>query len=128
MASKILLVGLRSDSVDFSKWPDITAESLQRAFEEVKEQLVGAGYTVRWCLTDAGETARDVLRDALTAFAPDVVSIGAGVRADPDHLRLFEDFVNLTRDLAPAARFAFNTDPMDTVRSVKRAAGRDRAT
>ena len=118
----VLLVGLDSSSVDFSRWPQITKEKLEAAFEEVRTRLSERGFRVHWCLTDDGATARKVLRAAIQESRPDVVSIGAGVRADPEHLQLFEDLVNLTHELAPQARFAFNTDPLNTVRSVERAA------
>lgn len=124
MRSRVLLIGLRSDAVDFDRWPHLTRESLESAFEEVRSGLDASGHASRWCLIDPGATARDEVQQALGAFEPDIVSIGAGVRADPEHLRLFEDLVNLVHELAPGARFAFNTDPLDTIRSVDRAATR----
>jgi len=122
MPKKVLLVGLQSSSVDFSKWPALDRDRLEKAFVTVKTSLEEAGFVPRWCLVDDGATAAATLRKALEAFTPDIVSIGAGVRADPDHLRLFEDVVNLVHRLAPQAVFAFNTDPLDTIASVKRAA------
>ncbi|MEL6713650.1 MAG: hypothetical protein AAFU73_05660 [Planctomycetota bacterium] len=123
-AERVLLVGLRASSVDFSKWPEISREVLERAAVEVGEGLRKAGFAVRYCLTDDGATAHDELAQTLDDFRPDIVSIGAGVRVDPDHLRLFEDMVNLVHERAPGATLAFNTDPMDTIRSVRRAAER----
>jgi len=116
----VLLVGLASDSVNFSKWSDLTVEKLERAFAEVKSQLEEAGFTPVWCLTDSGETSNEVLKKALIEQEPDIVSVGAGVRADPDHLRLFEQMVNTVHEFAPQAKIAFNSDPMDTIPSVQR--------
>jgi len=122
MHKKVLLVGLRSESVDFEKWPELTKETLESAFSEVKEKLAAAGFDSKWCLTDDGDTASGALRQALESFDPDIVSIGAGVRADPDLLLLFEELVNVVHRLCPRARLAFNTDPPDTIASVQRAA------
>ncbi|MEM8996439.1 MAG: hypothetical protein AAGF23_16755 [Acidobacteriota bacterium] len=121
---KVLLVGLDSSAVDFERWPGLTKERLQAASGAVRSKLESEGFDVRWCLTGTGPAALRQLGDALQNVEPDIVSIGAGVRADPEHLRLFEDFVNLIHGRAPNARFAFNTDPLDTVESVKRAAQR----
>ncbi|MEO1366867.1 MAG: hypothetical protein AAFX50_06790 [Acidobacteriota bacterium] len=122
--AKVLLVGLESSAVDFDKWPGLTEEGLHAAAGLVRSKLVAEGFGVHWCLTGTGPEARGQLREALETVAPDIVSIGAGVRADPAHLRLFEDFVNWIHRRAPDAVFAFNTDPLDTVESVKRAARR----
>ena len=121
MSARVLLVGLESAAVDFARWPELTVEKLEAAFAAVERALADEGMESRWCLVDSGATACDQLAAALTQFAPDVVSIGAGVRADPAHLHLFERMVNLVHKQAPQAVFAFNTDPMDTIASVRRA-------
>lgn len=117
---KVLLVGLRTSSVDFAKWPELTPEKLEAAFETVESGLKALGHTPTWCLTDDGDTAEQELREALLQFEPDIISIGAGIRADPNHLQLFETLVNLAHSMAPNAKFAFNTNPIDTVASVQR--------
>ena len=122
MSKRVLLVGLDSSSADFSKWPGLTKEKLEAAFVAVETKLREDGFEAQWCLTDDGATANEVLEEALVAFRPDVVSIGAGVRVDPDLLLLFEGMVNLVHRVAPDARFAFNTNPMDTIDAVHRAA------
>lgn len=123
MRTRVLLVGLKASSVDFRKWPGLSKEKLEAALAAVETQLRGDGFETALCLTDDGATASEVLEEALAAFQPDIVSIGAGIRADPDLLHLFESLVNLAHRVVPQARFAFNTDPMDTIASVHRAAG-----
>lgn len=120
-AQRALLVGLASDAVDFDKWPNLTKERLEQAFTTVHAGLTDAGIEPTWCLIDAGPESLKELQDAIRKARPHVVSIGAGVRADPEHLRLFESLVNAAHAAAPDARFAFNTDPIDTIESVKRA-------
>lgn len=122
MSTRVLLVGLQASSADFSKWPGLTKEKLEKALAAVETQLRADGFDARWCLTDDGATAEQVLEASLAAFRPEIVSIGAGVRVDPDLLLLFETFVNLVHRVAPAARFAFGADPMDTIAAVHRAA------
>lgn len=117
---KVLLVGLRSDSVDYEKWPELSPKKLERAFEEVAAELEAAGYDARWSLTDRGETAEQQVRDDLAATRPDLVMIGAGVRKDDDHFLLFERLVNAVHEHAPRARIAFNALPYDTLDAVRR--------
>ncbi|MEM1060253.1 MAG: universal stress protein [Verrucomicrobiota bacterium] len=117
---KVLLIGLRSDSVDYEKWPQLTPEKLEAAFADVLAELKAGGYRGAWCLTDRGQTAAETVRRALETEQPDLVVVGAGVRTDPDHFLLFESVINLIHEHAPRARIAFNTLPFDTVDAVKR--------
>ena len=120
MSKKVLLIGLRSDCVDYEKWPQLSPEKLESAFPEIIDELTTEGYDAIWCLTDQGETAKDVVTDALKKNTPDIVVVGAGVRTDPDLFGLFEAVVNLIHEHAPKARIAFNQLPYDTVEAVKR--------
>lgn len=120
MSNQVLLIGLRSDCVDYEKWPQLTPEKLESAFVEIIEQLRAEGYEAIWCLTDQGETASDVVTEALKSNEPNVVVVGAGVRTDPSLFNLFEAVVNLFHEHAPKARIAFNQLPHDTVEAVKR--------
>ena len=120
MRKTVLLIGLRSDCVDYEKWPQLSPEKLESAFSEVIDELKSEGYDGIWCLTDPGETARGVVTDALKKNSPDIVVVGAGVRTDPDLFGLFEIVINLVHEYAPNARIAFNQLPYDTVEAVKR--------
>ncbi len=117
---KVLLIGLRSDAVDFDKWPQLTKEKLEAAFIQVISELNQGGYKAKWCLTDRGETAQTQVSEALRTEEPDIVLVGAGVRTDPDHFLLFEQLINVIHVQAPNAKIAFNTLPYDTLESVKR--------
>lgn len=114
------MIGLEADAVDFDKWPELTRETLERAFRDVERDMRAAGYDARWCLTDRGETALVKVRGELQEFRPQVVLVGAGVRKDPEHLLLFEQLLNAVLEHAPQARLAFNTLPFDTVEAVAR--------
>lgn len=114
------MIGLRADAVDYEKWPELTPEKLEGAFEAVASQLTGEGFDATWCLTDTGETAEHVVEEGIRELSPDVVLIGAGVRTDPDHFLLFEKVINLVHAKAPEAKIAFNTLPFDSVDAVKR--------
>lgn len=120
MIKRVLLIGLRSDCVDYEKWPQLSPAKLESAFTEIIDELTTEGYDAFWCLTDQGETARDVVTNALKNNSPDIVVVGAGVRTDPDLFGLFETVVNLIHEYAPKARIAFNQLPYDTVEAVKR--------
>ena len=120
MSKKVLLIGLRSDCVNYEKWPQLSPEKLEAAFAEVIDELTSEGYEAAWCLTDQGETAGDVVTEALKKKAHDIVVVGAGVRKDPDQFMLFETVINLIHQYAPKAKIAFNQLPYDTVEAVKR--------
>ncbi|MEM8834370.1 MAG: hypothetical protein AAGD00_00985 [Planctomycetota bacterium] len=121
MTSKnVLLIGLHQSAVDFSKWPGLSPESLVDAFGEVKARLEDAGFEPTWCLIRDVSRASDEVVAAIGQSPPDIISIGAGVRADPDHLLLFEELVNTCHAHAPNAKFAFNKDPPSTVEAVLR--------
>ena len=118
--TKVLLVGLRSSSVDFDKWPQLSVEKLEAAFEQVLGDFKRDDFDARWCLTDTGDTAEQQLVADLRAFSPYIVLIGAGVRTDPDHLLLFERMINVVHKVSPASKIAFNTLPYDSVEAVRR--------
>ena len=120
MSKKIVLIGLRADCVDYEKWPQLSPEKLESAFTEIINELTVEGYKATWCLTDRGETAVDVVTEALKKNAPNIVVVGAGVRTDPDLFILFEIIINLIHKYAPKAKIAFNQLPYDTVEAVKR--------
>lgn len=120
MSKKVLMIGLRSDAVDFVKWPQLTKEKLEAAFFQVVNELTENGYDAKWCLTDRGETATEQVTQSLEEESPDIVLIGAGVRTDPDHFLLFETVLNVVHEKAPNAKIAFNTLPYDSLDAVKR--------
>jgi hypothetical protein len=72
------------------------------------------------CQTDFGETAEAVVRSRLQQEAFDCILIGAGVRANPSNLLLFEKLINVVHQHAPRAKLCFNTIPGDTAAAVKR--------
>ena len=118
--SRVLMIGLATDAVDFEKWPELSPEKLEAALRAVERDLRAAGYDARWCLTDRGETALEQVGAALEEVRPHVVLVGAGVRKDPEHLLLFEQILNAVLERAPGARLAFNTLPFDSVEAVAR--------
>ena len=120
MKKKVLLIGLRSDCVDYEKWPQLSKEKLEAAFIQVITELTQDGYDAVWCLTDQGKTAEEQVRNALREEKPDIVLIGAGVRTDPDLFILFERVVNVVHAQAPSAKIAFNQLPHDSLESVQR--------
>ncbi|MEM7074144.1 MAG: hypothetical protein AAF484_03600 [Pseudomonadota bacterium] len=120
MTKKVVLVGWHPDAVDFDKWPGLTPEKLLNALESDRDRLRDDGFEVDLCLLRSTQSALDDVRTALMDGACDIVLIGAGVRRDEDHALTFEALINTVRDLAPQARFAFNTNPNDTRDAVLR--------
>ncbi len=117
---KILLLGLLPSVVDFSLFPDMTAEKVAMGLKAQEKILCDLGFDARWCLLDLGETAEAVALAALKAGPYEVVLLGAGVRLTPAHFLLFERLLNLVHEHAPKARICFNTRPDDTQEAVLR--------
>lgn len=117
---RVLLLGLLPSVVDLSALPDLTEEKLARSLREQEEALCNLGLDARWCLTDRGETAEAVAREALLSAPWDVVLLGAGLRTVAAHFGLFERLLNLVHEHAPQARICFNTRPGDTTEAVLR--------
>jgi len=72
-------------------------------------------YNRQNCLIDLGATAEGVVLKALAENTFDVILIGAGIRALPQHTLLFERIINAVHQHAPSAKLCFNTNPNDTV-------------
>ncbi len=121
MKQKVLMIGLASNAVDYDKWPDLSPEKLEAAFEQVVAEMIEAGFDARWCLTPAdADAALAQIETELIELSPDIVLVGAGVRTDPDHLLLFEAALNAFHQHAPQAKICFNSLPYDSVEAVKR--------
>ena len=120
MTKKIILIGLKPDVVDYTKWPGLTPENLMMELETSETNLNSLGYDVQLCLIDLGETAEEVVTQKLTETKFNCVMIGAGVRTDPDQFLLFEKLINIVHNYAPDAKICFNTKPRDTVATVQR--------
>ena len=118
--SQVLLLGLLPAVVPASARPGMTEEQLAARLDAEERKLRELGFDARWCLLDLGETAEAVATAALTTRRPDLVLIGAGVRANPERFALFEKLVNLVHSLAPTAKICFNTRPDDTTEAVLR--------
>jgi hypothetical protein len=119
----VLVVGLDPALIDFSRpgyAPGMTAEKVMAGIKSSEDELNRSGYGVQTCLTDFGDTAESMVRKQLLQERFDCVMIGAGVRANPSNLILFEKLINVVHEYAPQARLCFNQLPSDTAEAVKR--------
>jgi len=119
----VLGIGLDPTLIDFSKPgypPGMSTEKVLAGIKASEEELRGLGYSLEACFTDFGETAEAVVRNHLNTKHFDCVMIGAGVRANPQNLLLFEKIINVVHEHAPQARICFNEEPKDIANAVKR--------
>jgi hypothetical protein len=119
----VLVIGLDPSLVDFSQpgyLPGMDAKKVMAGLKASEEELTRLGYEVEACLTDFGETAEQVVRRQLGQKQFDCILIGAGVRAVPSNLLLFEKLINVVHEHAPKAKICFNTTPGDTAVAVQR--------
>src|SRR5262245_47947986 len=120
---RVLVVGLDPGLIDFSQpgyAPGMDATKVLAGLKSSDDELTRLGYSVQMCLTDFGETAEAVLQGQLKQTQFDCILIGAGVRANPSNLLLFEKLINVVHEHAPQAKICFNTMPSDTATAVKR--------
>ena len=119
-AKTVLAIGIDPAFADLSAMPGFTADMVRAYLESQINRVRDFGYEVDSCLTDMGETAEQVVADALAAKSYDCVVIGAGLREPPELLLLFEKVLNLVHRHAPQARIAFNSNPTDTAEAAHR--------
>lgn len=118
MTKKIIMIGLHPDTLNYAKWPELTPEKLFAILEKDRDTLQKLGYDAQLCYIRSKETAEADVEKAL-ASKPDCVSIGAGVRTDPDYFLLFEKLINVVHQTAPQARICFNTNATDLADAVR---------
>ena len=119
----VLVIGLDPTLIDFSQpgyAPGMNATKVLAGLKSSEDELSRLGYSVQMCLTDFGETAEKVVQMQLKRKRFDCILIGAGVRANPSNLMLFEKLINVVHEHAPQAKLCFNTMPNDTAAAVKR--------
>lgn len=120
----VLIIGFDPRFLDFSlpelAAMNVTAEKIRAGTAAELERLRGLGYEAEGCFVDLGETAESVVASRLHAKEYGCVIIGAGIRAIPKYLVIFEKLLNVVHELAPRTRIAFNTKPTDTTEAVQR--------
>ena len=119
----VLVIGLDPALIDFSQpgyAPGMDATKVLAGLKSFGDELTRLGYSVQMCLTDFGETAEAVVRSQLEQKQFDCILIGAGVRANPSNLMLFEKLINVVHEHAPRSKLCFNTLPSDIAAAVRR--------
>jgi hypothetical protein len=120
-----MLIGLEPTVIDFSSpdfanSPGLDAGKIQAGLDRAEEDLKRLGYDVEMCLTDAGETAENVVRGRLREKRFDCIIIGAGIRTVAAYFLLFEKLINAVHENAPETKICFNTRPDDSAAAVQR--------
>mgnify|MGYP001278536623 CR=1 FL=1 len=122
---RVLVIGLDPALIDFSDpnyaaFPGMTAAKVLAGLTAAEEGLKALGYDAHHCLTDFGQTAEAVVTAQLQRRQFDCILIGAGVRAVPSNVILFEKLINVVHEHAPRAKICFNTNPADTLEALRR--------
>jgi hypothetical protein len=120
MTKSVLAIGIDPAFAEASRLGSLSPDLIRSYIADQLEQLRKRGYSVESCLLAPGPAAEHGIRSALAARKFDCVLIGAGLRADPSQLLLFEKIINLVHALAPGASICFNTKPGDSVEAVLR--------
>ena len=120
MNKSVLAIGIDPAFADAASLGSTSPDLIRSYIAGQLEQLRKYGYEVEVCLLAPGAAAENGLAGTLAGRKFDCVLIGAGLRADPSQLRLFEKIINLVHGLAPGARICFNTQPSDSLQAVQR--------
>lgn len=124
----ILMLGLPLDWF-LERNPDkgFIVAALEKSFEETRTY---PGVDAELCFVNPDREAQDLgaLRDKLAAGPSpgggrrhfDGVSIGFGVRGNPEYTPLFEKMVNLVRETSPKTTFMFTGTTSDHVDIIRR--------
>ncbi|TAJ97706.1 MAG: hypothetical protein EPO10_14895 [Reyranella sp.] len=121
--TRVLLVGLRPEAVDFSDPalpPGMNAEKIRAGIALTLAQMADRGWHAESCLVEPDATAAHTLERQLGTASYDCVVVGAGVRLPPKSLLLFESIINAVHRGAPNASIAFNTRPEDSADAAAR--------
>jgi malate/lactate dehydrogenase len=121
----VVIIGLDPSLIDFSSpdfaaFPGLTAEKVLAGITAAEEGLKALGYDAQHCHIDFGQTAESVVTAELQKHRFDCILIGAGVRAVPSNLILFEKLMNVIHEHAPNSKICFNTNPSDTLDALRR--------
>lgn len=120
-SQRVLQVGIDPTVVDFSAWPDQSADTLHSRIAAAEAVLRREGFAVIPCLVpDDPAGAERAVREALTDQRYDVIEIGSGLRASHDYTPVFERVVNTIIALRPGTPLCFNDSPETTLDAVRR--------
>jgi len=120
---KVLFVGQRPDTVDFSDPalpPGFNAEKIQAGIDLAAKKIAERGWHGDICMISPDETGIEMLKARLADAIYDCVVIGGGLRLPPRSLFLFETVINAIHRGAPGAAIAFNNRPDDTAEAAAR--------
>jgi hypothetical protein len=121
--TRVLLVGLDPDTVDFSDPalpPGMTAEKIRAGIALAQKQFAERGWDGDIGMIRPDESAGPAVERLIASKSYDCVVIGAGVRLPPRNLALLEVVINAIRKAAPGAAIAFNTRPDDSADAAAR--------
>ena len=121
--TRVLLVGLDPDTVDFSDPalpPGMTAEKIHAGIAVALKGFSERGWEADVGFIRPDETAVPTVERQLASKNYDCVVIGAGVRLPPRSLARFEAVINAVHQAAPGAAIAFNTRPEDSAEAAAR--------
>lgn len=120
--TRILLIGMHAQSLDYSKLPpELDEATMTERIEAGFAATLAAGFDAVSCLigTDPDEAAA-AIREAFARDSFGLVMVGAGIRALPDYTLLFERVVNVCNAESPGIAFCFNTSPETTLDALRR--------
>ncbi|GAA2797905.1 hypothetical protein [Nonomuraea dietziae] len=106
--ARVLVVGL--DPAKIQGWDP---EPVQAAIARGQARFDDQGIEADYCLVALDENPEGAIVEALTRKDYACVVIGGGIRTHEPLLEFFEKVVNLVRQHAPGAAFAFNSSPED---------------
>ena len=118
--TKVLIAGFTAEATDLQH-STLNVDQLRDLIAAGDAEVSEAGYeVVRGWIDSDHDAGVARVRHLLSTTTFDIVLIGGGVREDTGVTNLFERLINAVHELAPHTRFAFNSDPSDTLAALRR--------
>jgi hypothetical protein len=113
----VLIIGEDPSLIDFdapSAPKGMSAEKVMAGLNGSVHRLKAAGHGAELLLTTDDGPVDDQVAWALARTSYDVIVVGAGLRTLPPMAEKFERVMNALHEMAPRAKFAFNSQPDDS--------------
>jgi len=123
---RVLAIGFEPDTLDFDsdffRGKPLDAAKIAAGLATATRLATEAGHDFQWLLLDARTppaTAARTTREALAARPVDIVTIGGGIRLNPEVTPMLEALVNAVAEIG-GVKLAFNTTPEDAAAAIGR--------
>lgn len=119
--TRVMIVRMSIDAFDWTQAPNEDIGAVPSRVDAADAAVRAAGFDLVLCeLPRSAEAAEQLVRDRLAMTDFPVVLFGGGFRMLPGYTELFEQTVNVIREVSPATSLCFSVQPEDYVDCIRR--------